>query len=235
MRAGGDRSSQRLGRETWERALPQTLHALIGKSLVRVETAPGGATRYLLLETIREYALEQARTEGVEASLRERHFTAYLQLFRVGDWGLRGPEAAVWLARLEPEPDNLRAALQWTLDEGRYADMAWLLLAVGWFWHQTGRWQESGGWMEQLAVPLRHARCRSAPGNSAHLYAVCARIGQFLGRWRRCADEAWGLLEVCSNQVMHSAAWIFTAEVFPGLAEAADAYGAVDRVRPRRL
>lgn len=68
------------------------LHALIGKSLVRVETTPGGEQRFLLLETIREFALNQARAHGEEARLRERHYAAYLRLFRTGDSHLRGPD-----------------------------------------------------------------------------------------------------------------------------------------------
>ncbi len=50
-----------------------TLHALIGKSLVRAETLPSGEQRFLLLETIREFALEQLRMHGEEAQLRQRH------------------------------------------------------------------------------------------------------------------------------------------------------------------
>ncbi len=65
------------GQEMPGRALLATLHALIGKSLVRVETTPSGAGRYLLLETIREFALEQARAEGEEDLLRQRHYAAY--------------------------------------------------------------------------------------------------------------------------------------------------------------
>jgi predicted ATPase/transcriptional regulator with XRE-family HTH domain len=128
------------GQNMPERSLLPTLHALIGKSLVYVETTLGGAGRYLLLETIREFALEQARAEGEEDLLRQRHYAATLQLFRTADSCLRGPEAAAWIARLELEQDNLRAALQWTLDEGRYADMAWLLLAVNSYWDHTGHW-----------------------------------------------------------------------------------------------
>ena len=116
-----------------------TLHALIGKSLVRAETLPSGEQRFLLLETIREFALEQLRAHGEEARIRQRHYAAYLQLFRTGDSYLRRAEAATWLARLEPEQDNLRAALQWAFDEARYEDAAWLLMAVGWFWHMRGQ------------------------------------------------------------------------------------------------
>ena len=60
-------------------------------------------------------------TSGEVDLSRQRHYAAYLQLFRTGDGHLRRPDAAVWLARLEAEQDNLRAALQWTLDEACYA------------------------------------------------------------------------------------------------------------------
>jgi len=93
-------------------AIQTTLHALISKSLVRAETLPSGEPRFLLLETIREFALEQTRSHGEEAVLRQRHYATYLQLFRTGDSHLRRAEAATWFARLIPEQDNLRAALQ---------------------------------------------------------------------------------------------------------------------------
>ena len=115
---------------------------------MRAETTPTGEQRFLLLETIREFALEQLRAHGEEALLRQRHYAAYLHLFRTGDSHLRGPEAATWLARLEPEQDNLRAALQWALDEARYADAAWLMVAVHYFWYHARPFgmRRPGGW-----------------------------------------------------------------------------------------
>ena len=92
------------------RPLHSILHALVDKSLVRVETLPDGEQRFLLLETIREFAREQVRARGEEAHLRRRHYAIYLQFFRTGDSHLRGPDAAAWFARLGPEQDNLRAA-----------------------------------------------------------------------------------------------------------------------------
>ena len=71
--------------------------------------------------------------------LRQRHHAAYLQLFRTADSHLRGPEARPGLARLEPEQDNLRAALQWALDEDRYEDAAWLMVAIHYYWYRTAR------------------------------------------------------------------------------------------------
>ena len=99
------------GQEMAGRPLLTTLHALVGKSLVRAETTPDGTGRYLLLETIREFALEQARAAG------EEDLTAPTPLHRLpaalphGRYQLRGPEATAWIARLDPEQDNLRVRL----------------------------------------------------------------------------------------------------------------------------
>ncbi len=187
-----------------------TLHALIGKSLVRVETTPSGAARYLLLETIREYALERGRAEGEEDPLRQRHYAFYLQLFRTADRHLRGPDSAAWLTRLEPDQNNVRAALQWTLDAGRYADMAWLLFAVNWFWFHTGRWYERVGWTAQL---LPHREALAADVRLAHLiyfWAVARASGEFQPI-SRYTNEMLALLEVCPDKLLHSAFWHFTA------------------------
>jgi predicted ATPase/transcriptional regulator with XRE-family HTH domain len=200
-----------------------TLHALVGKSLVRSETTVNGSARYVLLETIREFALEQARADGEEDLLRQRHHAATLQLFRAGDAHLRGPEVTAWVARLEPEQANLRGAMRWALDGGRYADEAWLILAVAWFWYHTGRWQESVGWMAQL-LPHREAL---APAQRLailiDLYRV-SRASQEFQPFDRYRDEIIGLLDVCSDKALQSAAWHQIASYSANLAEASAAW-----------
>jgi predicted ATPase/DNA-binding SARP family transcriptional activator len=94
-----------------------TLHSLVDKSLLRRDH-----DRYWMLETIREYAAERldARTEldgGGEASLcRRRHARHYLILVEEAKSKWNGPEHAVWIARLQAEHDNLRAATVWFLE-----------------------------------------------------------------------------------------------------------------------
>jgi hypothetical protein len=141
--------------ETQTRPVQALLHALLYKSLVRSEPTPAGESRFLLLETIREFALEQAHAQGEEALLRQRHYAAYLQLARVGDSHVRTPEVANWLARLKPERDNFRAALQWGVQEKRYTAVAWLLLALGYYWFLVGQRYATAAALKQL-LPHRH-------------------------------------------------------------------------------
>ncbi|MCE7986032.1 MAG: XRE family transcriptional regulator [Caldilinea sp. CFX5] len=200
----------RLGNAAIDHALITSLHALIGKSLVRSESMPTGEVRFFLLETIREFALEQMQAHGEEARLPQWHYAAYLHLFRIGDSHLRGPAAATWVARLAPEQDNLRTALQWTLDKSDYKGAAWLLMAVEWFWHLRGQWYERGQWVKQL-LPFRHlldADTRLAL--LINLYAIVRALAEFqpFDQW---VAEMMDLLAICQNQLLHAAVWHFTA------------------------
>ena len=188
-----------------------TLHALISKSLVHAETLPSGEHRFLLLETIREFALEQMRAHSEEALWRERHYTAYLQLFRTGDSHIRGPEAISWFARLAVEQENLRTAMQWTLDEARYTDAAWLVVAANGFWEQQGLQYDAGRWLAQL-LPHRHTLA-----TDLHLAiwiilnASSAQMPEAFQPVSRYNDEVFELLAGCADNLLQSVAWYMLA------------------------
>jgi predicted ATPase len=91
------------------------LDALLSQSLLRREVRPGGESRYTMLETIREYALERLEESGATAQARQVHATYFLALAEEAEPALRGPEQARWQQRLEQEHDNIRAVLAWTL------------------------------------------------------------------------------------------------------------------------
>jgi predicted ATPase/class 3 adenylate cyclase len=89
--------------------------SLLDKSLVRQE-APGDAEpRFVMLETIREYALDQLDASGEGPEIRDRHLDYYLGLAEEADAGLLGPQQVAWCDRLEAEHDNIRAAFGWVL------------------------------------------------------------------------------------------------------------------------
>ena len=90
------------------------LQSLIEKSLVMLEERDDGA-RYLMLETIREYAREKLAQRGDSAAVAARHCDHYFALAKAARNGLRGPEQADWLWRLEVEVDNIRSAIALSL------------------------------------------------------------------------------------------------------------------------
>jgi non-specific serine/threonine protein kinase len=142
------------------------LLGLVDRSLVQVEEAEGAAC-YRLLETIRQYAREKLlETEEAERT-RDRHLDYYLKLAVEADPKLRGPEQLAWLAWLEAEHDNLRAALAWGAGPGGPGT------ACAW----RRRWACSGagaaigargapGWRGHSAVRGATPPPRCAPGPS---------------------------------------------------------------------
>jgi len=87
------------------------VQSLLDKSLLREEPSSIGQTRLRMLETIREFGLEQLEANAEADELRRRHTMYYLQLAEESEPNLHGPDEVAWLDRLEDEHDNLRAAL----------------------------------------------------------------------------------------------------------------------------
>ncbi|MCB0184522.1 MAG: hypothetical protein KDE31_09660, partial [Caldilineaceae bacterium] len=199
------------------------LLSLIGKSLVRAEALAEGTQRFSLLETIREFALEQLRAHDEVDILQHRHYAVYLQFFRTGDSHLRGAETTIWFARLSHDHDNLRAALQWTFNEKRYADAAWLLIAVYWFWHLQGNWYEKGRWLAQLIHHRQTLESDLRLAVLANVYSAARTWEEFLPL-ERYTVEMMQLLEMCSNKLLQAVAWFWLAFSSTDFAQAATAW-----------
>jgi predicted ATPase/DNA-binding CsgD family transcriptional regulator/transcriptional regulator with XRE-family HTH domain len=112
--------------------------ALAEQSLIRTFTDAEGELRFGMLETIREYALEQLTTGGEEIAIRAQHAAYYLELTEVAVPRLRGPEQVQWLDWLEADHDNLRTALEWYLRAGNIEEALRLAGALHWFWNRRG-------------------------------------------------------------------------------------------------
>jgi predicted ATPase len=158
---------------------------LVDKSLVQVEQREG-QSRYRLLETLREYAADKLRRTGDEHKLRTRHLHWCEQLARDGDVGLSGPDHRMWLARLEAEVDNFRAALRWSLLEPSELDAglrtAGLLVRL---WFLGGASAEGVEWLTALLA--------NAPENAERVEALSS-AGFLLVR-RGDPESALPLLE----------------------------------------
>lgn len=98
------------------------IDGLVAKSiLLRAADQLAAAARYRLLDTIGEFGLRKLRTEGDERVFRLRHFGWYAALAaRQGAWGAG---RARWLADLDSEHENLRAALEFSLSPSAPPDL----------------------------------------------------------------------------------------------------------------
>ncbi|TDD69024.1 BTAD domain-containing putative transcriptional regulator [Actinomadura rubrisoli] len=114
----------------------ELLTALVDKSLLHpVEPADPVEPRYRVLETIREYGLEQLAGRDEVDVVRGRHARFFLHLAETADPHLRTSDQLRWLVRLSAERDNLSAAIRWTVESGD-ADLAVRFgVALCWFWY----------------------------------------------------------------------------------------------------
>ena len=137
----------------------EAVAALVDKSLLRQETQADGQPRLLMLETIREYALERLKASDEAEAVRRQHALFFLRLAEEAEPKIRGVEHSLWRTRVEAEHDNLRAALRWTL-ESQEAEMGMQLAgALVAFWRATNQDREGRSWCEQvLAQPGTRAR-----------------------------------------------------------------------------
>jgi predicted ATPase/class 3 adenylate cyclase len=118
------------------------LEQLVDQSLVRLSPT-GDETRYVLLEPIREFALEQFEGGGSAARIRERHASAYLALVERVEARLSGAEQRRWLDRLDREHANVRAALEWAMARPA-PETAMRLAAATWrYWQKRGHLREA--------------------------------------------------------------------------------------------
>jgi predicted ATPase/class 3 adenylate cyclase len=143
---------------------------LVDKSLVVAEREHHG-TRYRLLETIRQYALERLDERGATDTMRRRHATWCAGFIAQASAGVQGPDEVAWLARLDREIDNIRAALTWATGADD-ADLALSLIGNFGLWSLFGRrvGYVLGPWAE---VALETTRAAQHP-RFTHVLAVRA-------------------------------------------------------------
>jgi predicted ATPase len=120
------------------------LLSLVSKSLVRESHVDAAEPRYWMLETIREFAVEQLRASG-EDDVGERHlrwFADQARAFRRAA-ETSAPDGQDWLGRMELDVSNLRAAFEFAVDEARAEEVIELAMAL-WISHQArGRYAEA--------------------------------------------------------------------------------------------
>lgn len=167
--------------------------SLVDKSLLRQEEQAAGETRFWMLQTLREFGLEQlTRNEELEAT-HQAHAEYYLRLAEEAQPSLQATEQGRWMARLEQEHENLRAALFWLLAQAQrggeqskqQAERGLrFCTALSWFWSIRGYIREGQDLLEQ-ALALREGV--SAPVRARASYTA-AELAFFLDDLRRTEE-----------------------------------------------
>jgi non-specific serine/threonine protein kinase len=139
--------------ETTETApILERLSLLIDASLVLRESDTTGATRYRMLETIREFANEQLAASGEADAVRNTHaryFTHFAETYEFADLM---PSAARAIERLEIERANLQVALTWLSQADDTEHFLRLVAAHGNLWASTANYHEARFWYERALV-----------------------------------------------------------------------------------
>lgn len=127
------------------------ISSLVDKSMVVRDARDPEEARFRMLETIREFGLEQAVLAGEDAALSRRHLQ-YFAATAPGEIELAGPEQATLLERIDEDLANIRYALQSALNFGGEAAVEGLILASSmWrYWMSRGQFVVGRYWLETL-------------------------------------------------------------------------------------
>jgi tetratricopeptide (TPR) repeat protein len=168
-----------------------TIGSLVEKSILqRIEPEDDPDPRYRILETVREFGLEQLTACGEEADARRQHAAWYVHLAETAEPHLDGDQQVGWQHRLEIELPNIRSALAWS--EEHDIDVALRLVAsLRQFWIVRGNLAEA--WNALNRVLKSNAGDPSLRGK-ALLAAAWIRFAQSDGR--TCLELANAALDV---------------------------------------
>ena len=203
------------GVEEWE--VLDLLTSLTDKSLVIAEERDVSA-RFRVLETVRQYARDRLMESGDGEQWRDRHLVHYLGLAEEAAEHLSGADQQAWLARLETEHDNLRAATEYALNHAEGPRSALRFVAsLSKFWMvraclSEGREISSGALaISDLVSPDTNvARVLHAAGNLAYVqgdyvearsrFEQAAIMWAALGNRVREAGSRINLATICQTE-----------------------------------
>ena len=173
----------------------ESLGLLVDNNLLRRRDG-----RFSMLETVRHFAVERLEKAGA-AELRRRHAEWLTELAEtMAERTTAGEDAKTWLDRIQAEHANIRAALEWSLEEAPELALR-LASSLRLFWEVRGHFGEGESWLEDAlrragdVAPLVRLRAVSASG------AIAFRVGKHdvahdrfsaaLALARELEDELW--------------------------------------------
>lgn len=172
------------------------LTALLDASLINAAPNAAGELRFSMLETIREFALEQITTQAHLEDSQQRHANYFVALAAQAAPALSGPEQGIWLRHFDDELDNIRAVLIWCLEHDIGAGLC-LASDLHRFWLVRGYRREGRDWLYSL---LKHDILTHGPAASAQQRAyallIAGMLSMFMSDFKAATDELQESLEI---------------------------------------
>jgi predicted ATPase len=126
------------------------LGALVDKSLLQRQPQADGSNRFRMLETIRDFAIEQLEASGELHVTLRRFSTAALRAAEEAAPNLHGPEQHRWFDLLDAEQDNMHAALAWLSETRNATEGIRMAASLGWYWFRRGRFTLGEQWLRRF-------------------------------------------------------------------------------------
>src|SRR5215213_6950778 len=170
--------------------------SLVDKSLLAQEEGPNGEPRFVMLETVHEFAREKLGESEEAEEIKRLHAEYFLTLAEEANPELKGANQRQWLERLEAENDNMRAALSWASQRDE-AGVAMRLGGALWrFWSVRGYYSEGRRWLEAaLAMDGR-----VSPGSRAMALAGAGSLASVQGDFDRAKEACEEGLELLAHE-----------------------------------
>lgn len=189
--------------------LPDTaviIAALLDQSLLVRQTAAGAVSqccqhcptrqlremvtaepRLTMLAVIREFALDKLGDAGELTAVQQCHATYFAAWVGEAVAYLYGPDQGIWLARLEQDADNVRAALNWLLATGQLEMAARLACDLGQVWQRHGRYSEGRDWLEKVLAQM--VQTPTPAVLRAQTLQTAAMLAYRQGKWQTALQE----------------------------------------------
>ena len=183
--------------------LMELLAALVDKSLVQLDEAGGGRSRYRLLETVRHFASHQLEELGDNSldAVRVAHRDHYLALAETAAPHLVAHDQAAWLDRLDREFDNLSTAIAFSLKQSNLAPALRLATSLRMFWRARGHALEG---IEALRDALSASSADGPTLVRARALAAAAFLLRQIGGYETAEAYVAEALEIAQSSGEHS-------------------------------
>jgi predicted ATPase/DNA-binding SARP family transcriptional activator len=203
--------------EARESIMLEGLSSLVNKGLLQPAAGADEAPRFAMLETIRAYSQERLAESGAAQTVLGRHAAYYLALAEQVETHHWGPQQRLWLARVEADHDNIRAALRW-LRDGDDAEFRLRLAFAMWRpWMLRSHLREGSRWLEEVLAreggpPLLRAKVLYGAGVLRYRrcdYAHSRNLQEQSMALFRASGDRWGMartLNQLANVALNAAA-----------------------------